>query len=126
MAGLNDGHDPRGPSVSMAGDREPADGARGFDVRVEVLAFRDLRHGARGLAGGEDNQTTIGRRRRQMLHQASGGMRRADGALEQMIEKVSVRHLQPSRRYLTDPTHIACHGTTPPMETAATCDYLAR
>jgi hypothetical protein len=46
-----------------------------------------------------------------------------------MIEKVPVRHLQPSRRYLSDPTHIACHDATPlhpeAMETATARDYLS-
>jgi hypothetical protein len=77
MAGFHDLDDARRAAIAAPGDRHA-----GYPCRrdaVEVMGFSGLRHGARGLPGGEDDEPAGRRRVRQMRRKAARGMSSPDG-----------------------------------------------
>ena len=78
-----------GPGVAVTGDRKPGEAFRGHFHLVEVMPLGDLGHGARGLAGGENNEAAFGGRRRQVPRQAVDRVRGLDRAAEQAVQQAS-------------------------------------
>ena len=79
-------HDPQRPAVAVACHRDAAKASGRQLQTVEIKAFRDFGHGARGFAGGEQNEPAFGRWRQQR-RQAGRGVCRGYRSAKQVREK---------------------------------------
>src|SRR5262249_43181379 len=63
VARLDDAHEAGRTAIAVTGDGETADAAFQHTMFVEIVAFGDLGHGTRGLAGRQNGQASGGGRR---------------------------------------------------------------